>query len=614
MADAPQQNKNISDLNPASSLDPSDLLEVQQGVGIDSNKKSTLTLLANSIRGLIASAFATAAQGAKADTALQAVVPGANITVDTTNPTRPVINGSPSGVQSIVAGDNISVDATDPAHPKVSGAAGGGGGGGLVYGITPALDKTHYLINKTLAWQPTHTIVEADVTVLTGLNITYAAKRIGNKIRLQGNIATQGASGSLSARVVVLKDGVAIWGTNVAINNGTYTPISIDYTFTATDRNQSVYKLGIAVSSNSIYVNYAADGTTFFNDTVGSTLQLTEFDSTGSGGGSPSTGTWEVLSTYDFSVDGAKTGIEVDVTNYGDVWVEFEGVTQAVAGYRGFQVSTDGGATWKTALEYDYTSNNNGAIGTDTIPGVGLHGSQSTSAVTAAGRITLPGVGRTPVAILNRQDLNYYLRDYGAPINRIRYGGIPNGVGALINLTGGKARVLGIKKLVSSGGISSGAAFPTSPSLNQLYLRTDLNLLCFWNGTYWLTQQEYTLPFTQGSALPWASGGIGAFAPIRTDYQMFVTKWDCPTYVAVTNNATNYMTVNLQLRQAGDAATTWFSFTTAADTPSDTKQRTTSINTAVPTGTKLLQFTPIKTGNPGNLFIFPAVYYRLIVT
>lgn len=42
-------------------------------------------------------AFATAAQGGKADTAVQSVKPGANITVDNTDPLNPIVSASVTG-------------------------------------------------------------------------------------------------------------------------------------------------------------------------------------------------------------------------------------------------------------------------------------------------------------------------------------------------------------------------------------------------------------------------------------------------------------------------------------------------------------------------------------
>lgn len=59
---------------------------------------------------------------ALADSAIQSVVAGTNITVDSTDPQNPIISATSGGgiVETIVAGDGIAVDATDPANPIVS--------------------------------------------------------------------------------------------------------------------------------------------------------------------------------------------------------------------------------------------------------------------------------------------------------------------------------------------------------------------------------------------------------------------------------------------------------------------------------------------------------------
>ena len=80
----------------------------------------TISFDANSL----SSTFATAAQGALADSAVQSVVAGSNVTVDNTDPRNPVVSAAGGGgtgtVETIVAGTNITVDDTDPANPIVS--------------------------------------------------------------------------------------------------------------------------------------------------------------------------------------------------------------------------------------------------------------------------------------------------------------------------------------------------------------------------------------------------------------------------------------------------------------------------------------------------------------
>jgi len=65
------------------------------------------------------SAFATAAQGTKADTALQGLTQGTNITIDATDPKNPVIS-STAGLNNVSQGSNVTIDYTDPKNPVIS--------------------------------------------------------------------------------------------------------------------------------------------------------------------------------------------------------------------------------------------------------------------------------------------------------------------------------------------------------------------------------------------------------------------------------------------------------------------------------------------------------------
>jgi|ERR1700743_21824 len=299
MADTPFLNKNIDALPLASTLNSTDLMEVQQGTGVGSNKRTPLSLLAAQISTLIASGFATAAQGAKADSAVQSVQVGTGLTVDNTtahSPKLAVAAGTyasaaqgakaDTAIQAVVAGTNVTVDNTNPLRPVVSASGGGGGGGG------------------------------------TG---------------------------------------------------------------------------------------------------------------------------WTRIAIYDFAVNGAQPSLEADVGAYSEVQIISDGVTLASTGYRAIQVSVDGGTTWKTSAEYDYTTMN-GVLSTSALPGAALHSTATTSAISCTGLMLLDGGGRTTMYPSgNIAPQPFMLRDYGSPINRVRICGIPSSPGALINMTGGKAYIYGRK-------------------------------------------------------------------------------------------------------------------------------------------------------------------------
>lgn len=88
-------NKYIGDLPANVSLDGTELFEIQKGASgtSGSSQKLSLTNLSSKIGALIASLFATAAQGAKADTAVQSVSStDTNLPVDNTDAKNPKLS------------------------------------------------------------------------------------------------------------------------------------------------------------------------------------------------------------------------------------------------------------------------------------------------------------------------------------------------------------------------------------------------------------------------------------------------------------------------------------------------------------------------------------------
>lgn len=120
----PNLNKYIGDLPANTSLSGSELFEIQQGSSgvAGSSQNITLTNLANKIGSLIASLFATAAQGSKADSAVQSIVAQPYTTVDNTNPQNPKI-----GVSTQVAKRDVaqSFSKSQTVSPVVNAAATG---------------------------------------------------------------------------------------------------------------------------------------------------------------------------------------------------------------------------------------------------------------------------------------------------------------------------------------------------------------------------------------------------------------------------------------------------------------------------------------------------------
>lgn len=151
------------------------------------NGAYTLSLDANALSGT----FATAAQGALADTA----------------------------VQSVVAGSNVTVDNTDPRNPVVSASGGGGGGSGDVTGPSSAVDSEIALFSSTtgkvIKRASTTGILKASSGVLSAATsgTDYAPATSGSAI-LKGN--GSGGFSNATAGTDYYNPG----GTDVAIADG----------------------------------------------------------------------------------------------------------------------------------------------------------------------------------------------------------------------------------------------------------------------------------------------------------------------------------------------------------------------------------------------------------
>lgn len=157
-----------------------------------------------------------------------------------------------------------------------------------------------------------------------------------------------------------------------------------------------------------------------------------------------------------------------------------------------------------------------------------------------------------------------------------------------------------------------GAAFPTSPTSGDLFFRTDLGWLCFFDGTRWLTAHEYTASETRTAI----GAGTYVIGPLRQDYSPYITRVARLINVGVTNTGAAFWTITILGANATQAATTTIDVaTTAAQTASTWATADSAPSaTAVPANKAALDFSLVATGAPSNInTIVVTVHYRLIV-
>jgi hypothetical protein len=250
-------------------------------------------------------AFATSAQGTKADSAVQ---PGSLATVATSGAYTD-LTGKPSlgtaaatdstayataaqgtkadsAIQSIVAGANVTVDNTDPRNPVIASTASGGGGGTVTaVSVTTANGVSGTVASSTTT--PAITLALGAITpssvaasgAVTGSNLS--GTNTGDQTSVTGNAGT--ATKLATARTIA---GVSFDGTAaIAIPYANLTGLpalgaltiqtakTSNYTFVLADANTCV-PAGVALGSLSFTIS--PDSTTNFD--VGTSLYIKQAD------------------------------------------------------------------------------------------------------------------------------------------------------------------------------------------------------------------------------------------------------------------------------------------------------------------------------------------------
>ncbi len=172
--------------------------------------------------------------------------------------------------------------------------------------------------------------------------------------------------------------------------------------------------------------------------------------------------------------------------------------------------------------------------------------------------------------------------------------------------------------IAGGGGISSGTSNPGSPATNDIFYRTDLGLLIYYDGTRWLTVAEYSMHLSSGlsagSGFVINSGEVGGFTSVRRDFGVYLTRFTCHSRVITTNTGSAYWTVVLQWISSAVALTTLVTFNTSADAANTIVDHSANINAVLNSGAYQLITIGTKTGAPGSLNVPAIVLYRLVVT
>ena len=163
----------------------------------------------------------------------------------------------------------------------------------------------------------------------------------------------------------------------------------------------------------------------------------------------------------------------------------------------------------------------------------------------------------------------------------------------------------------------AGTSFPASPATNQLWYRTDLGWLCYYDGTRWLTVHEYGEPLSQASNITnpktdaaYVLNQSILFNPSRSDWGIYFTRAHVFLFVSTTNNGTNYWEVEIT-----NTATSCGTFSTIADAPNTNLYKSVTTPVVLASGRQYWQLRTINNvGTPGDLSYQATVFYRLVIT
>ena len=159
---------------------------------------------------------------------------------------------------------------------------------------------------------------------------------------------------------------------------------------------------------------------------------------------------------------------------------------------------------------------------------------------------------------------------------------------------------------------NSGTSFPANKATGDRYWRTDLGLECYWDGTRWLSVNEYRAAHSLAPAWPITVTAYLGNAAVD-EASIYVTRFVVVAKALNTNDGSNYWTLSFVYGNSDSyGSTTGETPDTKAVGASAWARHSGSVAAAI-TVTNM-SINAVKTGNPGNLYTLPAIFYRRIVT
>lgn len=163
---------------------------------------------------------------------------------------------------------------------------------------------------------------------------------------------------------------------------------------------------------------------------------------------------------------------------------------------------------------------------------------------------------------------------------------------------------------------TGGSSFPSSPSTNDVFFRTDQGLLYFYDGTRWLSVEEYAIPLGAYSKLPATLSTATetviqmARCPTNAGAQIYVTRWSSAVWISATNSGSHYWNIGI----GNTAGTNFASYNTnAMSASSGWNNNDVTVNQVrTPSTDKNWSVNVTKTGSPSGINTLNTIHYRII--
>jgi hypothetical protein len=156
-------------------------------------------------------------------------------------------------------------------------------------------------------------------------------------------------------------------------------------------------------------------------------------------------------------------------------------------------------------------------------------------------------------------------------------------------------------------------AFWGTPSTNDKCFRSDLGKIGYYDGTRWLNVAPTIVPFQHDETSTDAAASYTATPGWAQAIDLWILSVDFVSMVITTNTGAIFWSLQINKQHAPNVVTLLAGTTTASDTPTSYTRHTVAVNALLGTVDPSLQMLFLKTGAPGSLRCGATLYAREVL-